>query len=172
MVRWPSSPSSTSRPRVRASLEGHLFSFNNAPNRYGLGPFYELHVWAWKGNPKGTFADMNMDVSCDAMPRSRRGQRHRERTDKMKTLRHRTRDPRHRRQDRWRVPRHLRNLQPCPLAARTHVQWEHSYVAGDKTFCIYLADDEAAIRRHAELSGFPATVITEIATILDPTTAN
>jgi hypothetical protein len=51
-----------------ASLEGHLFSFTNAPNRYGLGPFYELHVWAWKPNPTGTFADMNPDVSCDATP--------------------------------------------------------------------------------------------------------
>ncbi|WP_119392301.1 hypothetical protein [Taklimakanibacter lacteus] len=50
-----------------AELKGHLFSFNNAPNRYGLGPFYELHVWAWKANKKGTFADMNPDVSCDAV---------------------------------------------------------------------------------------------------------
>lgn len=51
------------------------------------------------------------------------------------------------------------------------VQWDHSYVAADKTFCVYLADDEDTIRRHAELSGFPATVITEISTIIDPTTA-
>lgn len=51
------------------------------------------------------------------------------------------------------------------------VQWEHSYVAGDKTFCIYLAEDEEAIRRHSELSGFPATKITEVSTIIDPTTA-
>lgn len=50
-----------------ASLEGHLFNFDSAPNRYGLGPFYELHVWAWKHNPTGTFADMNPNVSCDAM---------------------------------------------------------------------------------------------------------
>ena len=50
-----------------ASLEGHLFNFNGAPNRYGLGPFYELHVWAWKSNPTGTFADMNPDVSCNAV---------------------------------------------------------------------------------------------------------
>ena len=50
-----------------ASLEGHLFNFDSAPNRYGLGPFYELHVWAWKKNPTGTFADMNPNVSCDAM---------------------------------------------------------------------------------------------------------
>lgn len=49
-----------------ASLEGHLFSFTGAPNRYGLGPFYELHVWAWRPNPTGTFADMNPTVSCDA----------------------------------------------------------------------------------------------------------
>ena len=50
-----------------ASLAGQLFNFNSAPNRYGLGPFYELHVWAWKKNPTGTFADMNPDVSCDAV---------------------------------------------------------------------------------------------------------
>jgi hypothetical protein len=49
-----------------AELNGHLFSFNTSPNRYGLGPFYELHVWAWKKNKKGAFADMNPDVSCDA----------------------------------------------------------------------------------------------------------
>ncbi|WP_181175087.1 hypothetical protein [Mesorhizobium sp. B2-6-1] len=48
-----------------ASLDGQLFNFNSAPNRYGLGEFYELHVWAWKGNPTGTFADMNTKVSCE-----------------------------------------------------------------------------------------------------------
>ena len=51
------------------------------------------------------------------------------------------------------------------------VQWEHSYVAGDKTFCVYLAKDEAVIRKHAEISGFPATKITEVRRIIDPTTA-
>ena len=51
------------------------------------------------------------------------------------------------------------------------VQWEHSYVAADKTFCVYLAEDEEAIRKHAEISGFPANVITEISSIIDPTTA-
>ena len=50
------------------------------------------------------------------------------------------------------------------------VQWQHSYVADDKTFCVYLAEDEAAIREHAEISGFPANTITEIATVIDPTT--
>jgi len=49
-----------------AELDGHLFSFTNSPNRYGLPPFYELHVWAWRANPTGTFADMNPNVSCDA----------------------------------------------------------------------------------------------------------
>ena len=49
-----------------ANLDGHLFSFTNSPNRYGLPPFYELHVWAWRDNATGTFADMNPDVSCDA----------------------------------------------------------------------------------------------------------
>jgi len=51
-----------------ASLQGQLFSFTSAPNRYGLGPFYELHVWAWKPNPQGTFADMNPTVSCNHAP--------------------------------------------------------------------------------------------------------
>ena len=51
------------------------------------------------------------------------------------------------------------------------VQWQHSYVTRNKTFCIYLADSEDAIRQHSELSGFPANTITEIATIIDPTTA-
>lgn len=51
------------------------------------------------------------------------------------------------------------------------IQWQHSYVAGDKTFCIYLAEDEAVIHEHAALSGFPATRITPIGKIIDPTTA-
>ncbi len=46
-----------------------------------------------------------------------------------------------------------------------------SYVAADKTFCVYLADDEDIIRRHSELSGFPANRITEVQRIIDPTTA-
>jgi len=50
------------------------------------------------------------------------------------------------------------------------IQWEHSYVAGDKTFCVYLAEDKEAILKHAEISGFPATIITEIQGIIDPTT--
>lgn len=48
-----------------AALQGQLFNFLGAPNRYGLGPFYELHVWAWKSNPRGAFADMNPNVTCE-----------------------------------------------------------------------------------------------------------
>jgi hypothetical protein len=50
------------------------------------------------------------------------------------------------------------------------IQWVESYVADNKTFCVYLAKDEAVIRKHAEISGFPATKITEIRKIIDPTT--
>jgi Protein of unknown function (DUF4242) len=51
------------------------------------------------------------------------------------------------------------------------IQWVESYVAADKTFCVYLAKDEALIRRHAELSGFPANKITRVNRTIDPTTA-
>lgn len=44
-------------------------------------------------------------------------------------------------------------------------------MAQDKTFCIDLAEDEEAIREHARISGFPASVITEVKTVIDPTTA-
>lgn len=52
------------------------------------------------------------------------------------------------------------------------IQWVESYVAGDKTFCVYMAKDEAIIRKHAEISGFPATKVTEVRKMIDPTTAN
>jgi hypothetical protein len=51
------------------------------------------------------------------------------------------------------------------------VQWVQSFVAADKTFCIYLAEDEAVIREHARLSGFPASKITEVHSVIDPMTA-
>jgi hypothetical protein len=51
-----------------AVLEGHLLNLVGSPNRYGLPPFYELHVWAWRENPSGTFADFNPRVSCDGQP--------------------------------------------------------------------------------------------------------
>jgi hypothetical protein len=52
------------------------------------------------------------------------------------------------------------------------IQWQESYVADDKTFCVYLAENEAVIREHARLSGFPANVITEVKAVIDPTTAS
>jgi hypothetical protein len=51
------------------------------------------------------------------------------------------------------------------------IQWLESFVADDKKFCIYLAKDEDVIRKHAEISGFPATKITEVRKMIDPTTA-
>jgi hypothetical protein len=50
------------------------------------------------------------------------------------------------------------------------IQWVESFVAADKTFCVYLAKDEAIIRKHAEISGFPATKITAVPKTIDPTT--
>jgi hypothetical protein len=46
--------------------------------------------------------------------------------------------------------------------------WEHSYVVDDKTFCVYLAENEAAVQEHARLSGFPANKVTEVKGILVP----
>lgn len=61
------------------------------------------------------------------------------------------------------------NAALAQLAPR--VQWVQSYVAKDKTFCVYLAENEDAIREHARISGFPANKITEITGVIDPTTA-
>lgn len=50
------------------------------------------------------------------------------------------------------------------------IQWVESYVAENKTFCVYLAKDEQIIKKHAEMSGFPATKVTEVRKMIDPTT--
>lgn len=52
------------------------------------------------------------------------------------------------------------------------IQWQQSYVAADKTFCVYLAEDENLIHEHARLSGFPATKVTEVGKTIDPATAS
>ena len=49
-------------------------------------------------------------------------------------------------------------------------QWLHSYVTPDKLYCVYIADDEKAVREHAECGGFPANVISQVGTTIDPTT--
>jgi hypothetical protein len=46
-------------------LMGQVFHYSGSPNRYGLPAFYELHVWAWKTNPSGVFADWNPSVTCE-----------------------------------------------------------------------------------------------------------
>lgn len=51
------------------------------------------------------------------------------------------------------------------------VQWIQSYVTGDKVYCVYIAPDEAAVRKHAEMGGFPANRISKIMSMIDPTTA-
>jgi len=51
------------------------------------------------------------------------------------------------------------------------IQWLESFVTANKMYCMYLAKDEELIRRHADLSGFPATRVTEIGVTIDPTTA-
>lgn len=53
-----------------------------------------------------------------------------------------------------------------------HVQWVQSYVADDRIFCVYLADDAKDVRKHAEMSGFPADRIVEIQRVIDPITAS
>lgn len=60
------------------------------------------------------------------------------------------------------------NVALSSLSAR--VKWIESFVTGEKTFCVYLAKDEAAIREHAALSGFPATRITEVTGVIGPST--
>jgi hypothetical protein len=47
------------------ALSGQVFHYSGSPNRYGLPPFYALHVWAWKDNPHGMFVDWNPKVSCE-----------------------------------------------------------------------------------------------------------
>ena len=51
------------------------------------------------------------------------------------------------------------------------IQWLHSYVTGDKIYCVYIAPNEAMVRQHAEQGGFPANSISEVKTMIDPTTA-
>ena len=51
------------------------------------------------------------------------------------------------------------------------IQWLQSYVTGDKVYCVYIAPNEDAIREHAQQGGFPANRISEVKTIIDPTTA-
>ncbi|MCG2611064.1 DUF4242 domain-containing protein [Flavobacterium sp. SM15] len=51
------------------------------------------------------------------------------------------------------------------------IQWVHSYVTGDKIYCVYIAPNEEMVREHAKKGGFPANSVVEVVTIIDPTTA-
>lgn len=51
------------------------------------------------------------------------------------------------------------------------IQWIHSYVTGDKIYCVYIAPNEAMVREHAKQGGFPANLVSEVATVIGPTTA-
>jgi hypothetical protein len=50
------------------ALDGNLLNYIAAPNRFGLPAFYEIHVWAWESNPKGSYADWNTQVTCAHQP--------------------------------------------------------------------------------------------------------
>lgn len=58
----------------------------------------------------------------------------------------------------------LKNMGP-------QIQWVQSYVTADKVYCVYIADNEDLIKKHAKEGGFPANLISEITTIIDPTTS-
>jgi hypothetical protein len=53
----------------------------------------------------------------------------------------------------------------------SEIQWVHSYVTGDKIYCVYIAPNEQIVREHARLGGFPANRVSEIKSVIDPTTA-
>lgn len=51
------------------------------------------------------------------------------------------------------------------------IQWVHSYVTDDEIYCVYIAGDEAAVRKHAAVGGFPADQVSQVRTMIDPVTA-
>jgi hypothetical protein len=61
----------------------------------------------------------------------------------------------------------------CGVLAKlgSQIQWVHSYVTGDKIYCIYNAPNEEMVREHAKQGGFPANSVSKVSTIIDPTTA-
>ncbi len=53
----------------------------------------------------------------------------------------------------------------------TQIQWVQSYVTDDKIYCVYIAENEAMVREHAQKGGFPANLVTEVKSVIDPTTS-
>ena len=72
------------------------------------------------------------------------------------------------------TPEHLREISVksnevlAGMAPR--IQWQHSYVAGDKIYCVYIADNQDLVREHGTCGGFPVTSVAEVAAVIDPTT--
>ncbi|HEY6516327.1 MAG TPA: hypothetical protein VIY50_09295 [Steroidobacteraceae bacterium] len=60
--------SAVNPPGSAPALEGNLLNYVATPNRYGLPAFWEMHVWAWQQNPKGSYADWNTHVTCANQP--------------------------------------------------------------------------------------------------------
>ena len=73
-------------------------------------------------------------------------------------------------------PAELRGIsqKSCGVLAELgpQVQWLNSYVTDDKIYCLYIAPDAAAVRKHAEMGGFPANSISQVRSVIDPTTAD
>jgi hypothetical protein len=65
------------------------------------------------------------------------------------------------------------SLKSCNVLEKMgpQIQWVHSYVTDDKIYCVYIAPSEEAIRQHARESGFPANRISQVRSVIDPTTA-
>jgi hypothetical protein len=72
-------------------------------------------------------------------------------------------------------PAELKNISQtsCGVISKLgpQIQWVHSYVTGDKIYCIYIAPNEEIVREHAKLGGFPANAVNEVFAIIDPITA-
>jgi Protein of unknown function (DUF4242) len=73
------------------------------------------------------------------------------------------------------TPQELRGIseKSCSVIKKLgpQIQWLHSYVTADKIYCVYIAPDEATVRAHAQQGGFPANRISEVKSVIDPTTA-
>ena len=65
------------------------------------------------------------------------------------------------------------SLKSCAVLSKMgpQIQWVHSYVTTDKIYCVYIAQNEKQVQEHAELGGFPANRISQVASIIDKTTA-
>lgn len=65
------------------------------------------------------------------------------------------------------------SLKSCGVLEKLgpQIQWVHSYVTGDRIYCVYIAPNEAILREHAKLGGFPANRVSAVKSMIDPTTA-